>query len=196
MSLKYKIGDIVVLGENVDAYNGFLPGVKARVGEVCFSAEGDNYYTIYHVDGEGRPWWVEGFEVNHEATEALQAEMARSYIREPINVAENSPLIDDNAKEVRTPALDENAPQTAIQGAVEGSFASVYSSVSVFRKGSVKEGDSVFCSEGSTTISIVEDCVKFLVFEQDGREIYLDFDEVEAVFSAAKKLMLQYNNVI
>ena len=100
---------------------------------------------------------------------------------------------DDNAQEVRTPVSEENAPQTAPQSAV-GSYSTVYSSVSVFRKGSIKEGDSIFYSEGTTKITIVEDG-EFLVFEQDGREIYLDFEEVDAVFSAAKKLMLQYNHV-
>lgn len=191
MALKYKLGDVVVLGENVDSDYGkyFTPGVKVRIDRLHDNNHLDEHYTVYRVGGKGGKWWVYDDEINHKATEELRESNESGDI-----VGKTEAVSDDNAKEVRTPALEDNAPQTAPQNTVEDSYSTVYSSVSVFRKGSVKEGDSVFCSEGSTTISIIEDDVKFLVFHQDGREIYLDFDEVDAVFSAAKKLMLQYNH--
>lgn len=190
MGLKYKLGDVVVLGGNVlrDYEEYFTPGILVRISALCDEGGVDEHYTIYRLDGKGGAWWVYDGEINHKATEELQKSNEIGDI-----AGKTEAVSDDNAQEVRTPVSEENAPQTAPQSAV-GSYSTVYSSVSVFRKGSIKEGDSIFYSEGTTKITIVEDG-EFLVFEQDGREIYLDFEEVDAVFSAAKKLMLQYNHV-
>lgn len=201
MALKYKLGDEVVLGENVAVYKSFTPGAIVRIDQLHDNNHMDDHYTVSRVDGKGEVWWVYDGEINHKATEELQESNETAYI-----VGKEQAVSDDSAQEVRTPALEENAPQTAPQSAIEadsnhscGAFASVYSSVSVFRKGSVKGGDGIFYSKGSTTITIDEGG-GFLVFQQgcdgDIQEILLDFNAVGAVFSAANELMLQYNNGI
>jgi len=198
MSLKYKLGDVVVLGENVDTSRGFTPGVKVRIGGLCDAGTYIDHYTVYTIDSKCSRWWVYDDEINHKATEELQKSNESPYI-----AGKEQAVSDDNAKEVRTPVLEENATQKALQSAVEvesnhscDTFASVYSSVSVFRKDRVKEGDSIFYSEGTTKITIDEDGGEFLVFQQDYsgeiQEIRLDFGAVGVVFSAANELIVQY----
>lgn len=182
MTLKYKLGDVVVLGENVgrDYREYFTPGVLVRVEQLC--DEGniyDEHYTIYRIDGEGGAWWVQDSEINHEVTEALQKPNETAYI-----VGKEQAVSDDNVKEVRTPALQDNTPQTALQSAIENTYSAVYSSVSVFHKSNAKEA-----------VKITIDG-KFLVFQQerdgDIQEILLDFNAVGAVFSVANELIMQY----
>lgn len=179
MSLKYKLGDVVVLDENVDTHKGFTPGVAVRIGELCSVGTDREHYTIYTLGSKGRVWWVYEDEINHEATEDLQKSNETGDI-----VGKTEAVSDDNAKEVQTPALEESAPQTAPQSAVEGSFASVYNSVSVFHKSNANECLKITIDGES------------LVFQQecdgDIQEIRLDLNAVSVVFSAANELIMQY----
>lgn len=179
MTLKYKLGDVVVLGENVDTYKGFTPGVKVRIGELCDAGTDREHYTIYTLGSKGSEWWVYDGEINHRATEELQNSNETAYI-----VGKEQAVSDDNVKEVRTPVLEENAPQKALQSAVEGSYSTVYNGVSVFCKSNTKE-----------CLKITIDG-EFLVFQQecdgDIQEIHLDFNAVGAVLSAANELVVQY----
>lgn len=181
MALKYKIGDEVVLGENVRPYRTsyftyFTPGTIVRIGELL-----DAGYTIYTIDGSR--WWVNDNEINHKATEELQKSNETGDI-----VGKIEAVSDDNAKWVQTPDLKENATQTAPQSIVEGSFSNpfstVYNSVSVFHKSNNEECLKISIDEG------------ILVFQQecdgDIQEILLDFDAVGVVFSAANELIVQY----
>ena len=204
MTLKYKVGDRVRIIEggwgisdsDVESLSGEVFEVISHLPDGYFDGDGyllsPSLFTRFDYT-PGEDGFIGGKAL--QLVEDLQTSNETAYI-----VGKEQAVSDDNAKEVRTPVLEENAPQTAPQSTVEGSFASVYSSVSVFRKGSIKEGDSVFYSEGTTKITIDEDGGEFLVFQQDYsgeiQEIRLDFEEVDAVFSAAKKLMLQYNNGI
>lgn len=174
MALKYKIGDLVVLGENVDTYRGFTPGAIVRIGELRNVEIGDGHYIVHTIYGNGEIWGLYDNEINHKATEELQKSNETGDI-----VGKTEAVSDDNAKEVQTPGLKENAPQTAPQ-----SLVAVYNSVSVLHKSNAEE-----CLK----ISIDG---KTLVFQQecygDIQEICIDFDALGVVFSAANELIVQY----
>ena len=92
MSLKYKLGDVVVLGENVDAYKSFTPGALVRIGQLCRVGSNDQHYSIYPMGSRDSQWWVQDSEINHEATEALQKSNETGYI-----VGKIEAVSDDNA---------------------------------------------------------------------------------------------------
>jgi len=154
MSLKYKlgVGDRVRIVEggwgisdnDVESLSGEVFEVISHLPDGYFGGDGyllsPSLFTRFDYT-PGEDGFIGGNAL--QLVEALQKSNETGDI-----VGKTEAVSDDNAKGVRTPVLEESAPQTAMQSPVEGSFASVYSSVSVFRKGSVKEGDSVFCSEG------------------------------------------------
>ena len=189
MTLKYKLDDLVVIGENVESDHEeyFTPGVLVRIADLCAEGSVDEHYTISRVDGKGGAWWVYDNEINHNATEELQKSNEMGDI-----VGKIESVSDDNAKEVQTPVLEENAPQMALQSLVESSFSNAYSnaystaynSVSVLHKSN---------NEECLKITIDGD---ILVFQQecygDIQEICIDFDAMGVVFSAANELIVQY----
>ena len=134
---------------------------------------------VVQVDGNGGYWWANDNGINHKATEGLQKSNETVDI-----VGKIGAVSDDNAEEVRTPVLQENAPQMALQSLVERSFSTVYNSVSVFHKSNNEECLKIFI-DGET-----------LVFQQecygDIQEICIDFDALGVVFSAANELIVQY----
>lgn len=69
-TLKYKIGDEVVLGANVDfaITRGIVPGAIVKI--VYLHEQSENpHYTVQC--GDNLPWWVEDCEINHEVTKVF-----------------------------------------------------------------------------------------------------------------------------
>lgn len=69
-TLKYKVGDEVVLGSNVDssATRGIFAGAIVKITDVHEQSE-NPHYTVQ--SGNKLPWWVEDSEINHEVTKVF-----------------------------------------------------------------------------------------------------------------------------
>ena len=74
MSLKYKVGDAVVLAENVDQNRRktFVPGVAVKIDQLCDFNSNDEHYTVSLVSDPSDYWYIKDAEINHETTALLQ----------------------------------------------------------------------------------------------------------------------------
>lgn len=89
-TLRYKVGDEVVLGVNVDVntLRGIAPGAIVKITDVHECSE-PPHYTVRH--GNNLHWWIEDKEINHEVTE-----MWSKYkpTQEPVQtLSENAPVL-------------------------------------------------------------------------------------------------------
>jgi len=74
MTLKYKVGDVVVLVENVEQNwnKTFVPGVAVKIYQLCDHNRDDEHYTVRLISDPSDFWYIKDDEINHEATEAPQ----------------------------------------------------------------------------------------------------------------------------
>lgn len=73
-TLKYKVGDVVVLAENVDQNwnKTFVPGVAVKICQLCDRNSNDEHYTVSLVSDPYDYWHIVDKEINHETTALLQ----------------------------------------------------------------------------------------------------------------------------
>lgn len=85
MTLRYNVGDIVVLGDNVDVdlCEKFTPGTKVRIVEKCLGGRDGDHYTVVRLEDGTALWWVYDHEINHGATamvdKGVNSSMNKSY---------------------------------------------------------------------------------------------------------------------
>lgn len=82
MTLKYELGDVVVLAENVEQNwrKTFVPGVAVKIDQLCDFNSDDEHYTVRLVSDPSDYWYIVGNEIDHEATEALQTSNESGYL--------------------------------------------------------------------------------------------------------------------
>ena len=83
-TLKYKVGDVVVLAENVDQNDEqtFIPGALVGIKVI----PDDEHYTVALKNDPSDIWWVTDDEINHEATAKLQTSNESGYLVQKISV--------------------------------------------------------------------------------------------------------------
>ena len=83
-TLKYKVGDVVVLAENVDQNDEqtFIPGALVEIKVI----PDDEHYTVALKNDPSDIWWVTDDEINHEATALLQTSNKSGYLVQKISV--------------------------------------------------------------------------------------------------------------
>ena len=83
-TLKYKVGDVVVLAENVDQDDEqtFIPGALVEIKVL----PDDEHYTVALKNDPFDIWWVTDDEINHEATALLQTSNESGYLVQKISV--------------------------------------------------------------------------------------------------------------
>ena len=105
-TLKYKVGDVVVLAENVDQNDEqtFIPGALVEIKVI----PDDEHYTVALKNDPSDIWWVTDDEINHEATALLQTSNKSGYLVQKIsvendvvssavNTSDNRPKSQDNS---------------------------------------------------------------------------------------------------
>ena len=72
-TLKYKVGDVVVLADNVDQNwrKTFVPGVSVKIDQL-YPNTGEEHYVVKLVTDPSDFWYIKDDEINHEATALLQ----------------------------------------------------------------------------------------------------------------------------
>ena len=87
-TLKYKVGDVVVLAENVDQNwrKTFVPGVAVKICQLCGHNSNDEYYTVSLVSDPSDYWYIKDDEINHETTALLQMSNESGYLVQKISV--------------------------------------------------------------------------------------------------------------
>lgn len=88
MTLKYKVGDVVVLAANVEQnYNKtFVPGVAVKICQLCDHNSNDEHYTVSLVSDPSDYWYIVDKEINHETTALLQMSNQSGYLVQKISV--------------------------------------------------------------------------------------------------------------
>lgn len=73
-TLKYKVGDVVVLAESVGQNwrKTFVPGVSVKIDKLFDFNSGDEHYTVRLVSDPSDFWYINDSEIDHEATAKLQ----------------------------------------------------------------------------------------------------------------------------
>ena len=73
-TLKYKVGDVVVLAANVEQNwnKTFVPGVAVKIYQLCDFNSNDEHYTVSLVSDPSDYWYIKDAEINHETTALLQ----------------------------------------------------------------------------------------------------------------------------
>lgn len=162
MSLKYKVGDIVVLGDVEEDFNRyFYQGVHVKIEQLCEEAPEPHYTVVVDVDGEEKFWWVEDHEINHTATAALngvEQVPQTSNEKAPFVSFFTSVIVAKNkaVSDIGEMLYDENTTKIYLE------------------------------DEGGGAFLIVEQDYNGAI-----QQIRLDIDEVDAVFSAIKQLVSQ-----
>ena len=89
-TLKYKVGDVVVLAENVDQNwrKTFVPGVAVKIDQLCDLNSDGEHYSVKLVSDPSDYWYIKDAEINHEATAKLQTSNESGYLVQKIS-AEN-----------------------------------------------------------------------------------------------------------
>src|SRR5690606_3112564 len=88
MTLKYKVGDVVVLADNVDQNwrKTFVPGVSVKIDQLCDHNSDDEHYNVRLVSDLSQVWYIKDEEINHEATETLQTSNESGSLVQKISV--------------------------------------------------------------------------------------------------------------
>ena len=71
-TLKYKVGDVVVLAESVDRNYRFVPGMAVKIYQLCDFNSSDEHYIVSLVSDPSDFWYINDSEINHETTALLQ----------------------------------------------------------------------------------------------------------------------------
>ena len=73
MTLKYKVGDVVVLADNVEQNwrKTFVPGVSVKIDQL-YPNTGEEHYVVKLVTDPSDFWYIKDDEINHETTALLQ----------------------------------------------------------------------------------------------------------------------------
>lgn len=73
MTLKYKVGDVVVLADNVDQNwrKTFVPGVSVKIDQL-YPNTGEEHYVVKLVTDPSDFWYIKDDEISHETTALLQ----------------------------------------------------------------------------------------------------------------------------
>jgi len=132
-TLKYKVGDVVVLADNVDQnYNKtFVPGVAVKICQLCDHNSNDEHYTVSLVSGPSDYWYIKDDEINHETTAFLQMSNESGYLVQKISVendvvssavSDNQPKAQDNSwyGNGELPPVNTKCIFTGVDVAVEG----------------------------------------------------------------------------
>lgn len=100
MTLKYKVGDVVVLADNVDQNwrKTFVPGVNVKIDQLCDHNSDDEHYNVRLVSDLSQVWYIKDEEINHEATETLQTSNESGSLVQKISVENDvvSSAVSDN----------------------------------------------------------------------------------------------------
>lgn len=109
-TLKYKVGDVVVLAENVEQNRNktFIPGVAVKIDQLCDFNSNDEHYTVSLVSDPSDYWYIKDTEINHETTALLQMSNESGYLVQKIsvendvvssavNTPDNEPKAQDNS---------------------------------------------------------------------------------------------------
>lgn len=101
MTLKYKVGDVVVLAENVDRNRDktFVPGVAVKIEQLCSHNSNDEHYTVSLVSDPSDYWYIMDKEINHNTTAFLQMSNESGYLVQKISV-ENAVVSSQKRKKV------------------------------------------------------------------------------------------------
>ena len=135
MTLKYKVGDVVVLAENVEQNRRktFVPGVAVKIDQLCDDIINDEHYIISLMSNPSDYWYINGSEINHEATAKLQTSNKSGYLVQKIsvendvvssavNTSDNGSKSQDNSwyENGELPPLNTKCIFTGVDVAVEG----------------------------------------------------------------------------
>lgn len=87
-TLKYKVGDVVVLADNVDQNRRktFVPGVAVKIDQLCDFNSNDEHYNVSLVSDPSDYWYIKDAEINHETTALLQTSNESGYLVQKISV--------------------------------------------------------------------------------------------------------------
>jgi len=112
MSLKYKVGDVVVLAENVEQNwdKTFVPGVAVKIDQLCDHNSNDEHYTVSLVSDPSDYWYIVDKEINHETTAFLQPSNESGYLVQKISVENDvvSSAVSDNQLKAQDNSWYEN----------------------------------------------------------------------------------------
>ena len=88
MTLKYKVGDVVVLADNVEQNwrKTFVPGVAVKIDEKFENQTCNDHYTVTLKSDPSDFWCINDSEINHEATALLQMSNQSGYLVQKISV--------------------------------------------------------------------------------------------------------------
>ena len=88
MTLKYKVGDVVVLADNVEQNwrKTFVPGVAVKIDEKFENQTCNDHYTVTLKSDPSDFWYIDDSEINHEATALLQMSNQSGYLVQKISV--------------------------------------------------------------------------------------------------------------
>lgn len=123
MTLKYKVGDVVVLAENVEQNwsKTFVPGVAVKIDQLCDFNSNDEHYTVSLVSDPSDYWYIVDKEINHETTALLQMSNESGYLVQKISVENDvvSSAVSDNESKPQDNSWYENGELPPIGTACE-----------------------------------------------------------------------------
>ena len=108
-TLKYKVGDVVVLADNVDQNwrKTFVPGVSVKIDQL-YPNTGEEHYVVKLVTDPSDFWYIKDDEINHETTALLQMSnesgslvqkisVENDVVSSAVNTSDNQPKAQDNS---------------------------------------------------------------------------------------------------
>lgn len=132
-TLKYKVGDVVVLATNVEQNwnKTFVPGVAVKICQLCDHNSNDEHYTVSLVSDPSDYWYIMDKEINHEATAKLQTSNESGYLVQKSGVKndvvsyavnDNQPKAQDNSwyESGELPPVNTKCIFTGVDVVVEG----------------------------------------------------------------------------
>ena len=135
MSLKYKVGDVVVLAANVEQNwnKTFVPGVAVKIHQLCDFNSNDEHYTVSLVSDPSDYWYIKDAEINHETTALLQMSnesgslvqkisVENDVVSSAVNTSDNGSKSQDNSwyENGEIPPVNTKCIFTGVDVAVEG----------------------------------------------------------------------------
>lgn len=135
MSLKYKVGDVVVLAENVEQNwrKTFVPGVAVKIEDKYENQTCNDHYTVTLKSDPSDFWCINDSEINHEATAKLQTSnesgslvqkisVENDVVSSAVNTSDNGSKSQDNSwyENGEIPPVNTKCIFTGVDVAVEG----------------------------------------------------------------------------
>ena len=133
-TLKYKVGDVVVLADNVDQNwrKTFVPGVSVKIDQL-YPNTGEEHYVVKLVTDPSDFWYIKDDEINHETTALLQMSnesgslvqkisVENDVVSSAVNTSDNQPKAQDNSwyENGEIPPVNTKCIFTGVDVAVEG----------------------------------------------------------------------------